>query len=903
MKKFVLPTIAFLTFTIVFSVVPIHFTNTLGRPTIKNHTQAKNPTNIIISTYISPTILYKNQANQPIILVVKNKNGSYINNASFAVQYENNTSAKFTVKEICSGFYRFIIDTTNLNGSYITFTATLSKNSESIHSNTLKILLTDKKAFNPYIDINTIYAIKPFGKDGLGCGCGITRTVFDKLPLSVGNAFEIKVSYWGVSDPSNWYIYKVQTSVNGPIYKIDKNRYVCNGAGKITAFIKMIAWKRIDTTCPSWEDQVNKEEMGTNAKPFIYSRTFTIGEIRNIPILGMVSFSGGEQIDFSNIEAGKTGNLDIELNLGDIGPNIEVDNPQCIVIHVFMTDGNKILPDAFTINNEDRVSEIWYNPANADKTGIPEIPIPFSPTTPSIKVLNDCSRITFNNIRFNYPNSPDSGYHLILQIFSKEIKHDIDKNTYITFPLVSETMDVIQIDTTVKVLNSTATIKEGTATSNKILAGVNPIIEISDPHFTFGKPKWVFSFNGTPIEGKAEKTSNGYTIKLKHSVGDEGNVEVCGYAYSSASQYSKGEVVDIKIPVVKPYFTVQIELSDGSVIDDDSIITEGIIEKIYVTPTDPRYIHDFSTGQWSLKPEPDYITYGIPESEVYYHNYGKNCIGIIPYDNPFIHGDSSIKLNFVANDGTEIFINNFKIVPPVVATNPKEIPFITPTIPSHITLGAIDAHGHGIPNLKLAISSNKNSSSGIIAGVTNPNGELDFTFTPQKFGTYNIFIYSIGSIRVRPPCRWRKEKAIATIKEYKPRTAITLQPNNPIMTINGVSKEIDPGRGTTPVIIPEWGRTVVPIRAIVEALGGTIQWDGKERKVTINFKETTIELWIGKPQARVNDEMKWIDSNNHNVKPVIINDRTMLPLRFVAENLGCTVYWNSVTRTIIITHK
>ena len=146
-------------------------------------------------------------------------------------------------------------------------------------------------------------------------------------------------------------------------------------------------------------------------------------------------------------------------------------------------------------------------------------------------------------------------------------------------------------------------------------------------------------------------------------------------------------------------------------------------------------------------------------------------------------------------------------------------------------------------------------------------------------------------------------KATKTITvTYKPQTIITLQPNNPMMTVNGVQQEIDPGRGTKPVIIPKWNRTVVPIRAIVEALGGTIEWDGTERKVTINFNGTVIELWIDKPQARVNGEMKWIDPNNHDVKPIIINSRTMLPLRFVAENLGCTVNWDAATRTITITY-
>jgi len=88
-----------------------------------------------------------------------------------------------------------------------------------------------------------------------------------------------------------------------------------------------------------------------------------------------------------------------------------------------------------------------------------------------------------------------------------------------------------------------------------------------------------------------------------------------------------------------------------------------------------------------------------------------------------------------------------------------------------------------------------------------------------------------------------KSTKIITIT-YQKQTVITLQPDNAYMTVNGVSQEIDPGRGTKPVIIPEWSRTVVPIRAIVEALGGTIGWDGTERKVTINFKGTVIELWI-----------------------------------------------------------
>jgi len=51
----------------------------------------------------------------------------------------------------------------------------------------------------------------------------------------------------------------------------------------------------------------------------------------------------------------------------------------------------------------------------------------------------------------------------------------------------------------------------------------------------------------------------------------------------------------------------------------------------------------------------------------------------------------------------------------------------------------------------------------------------------------------------------------------------------------------------------------------------------------------------------VNGTTKWIDDTNHKVVPEIINGRTMLPLRFVAESLGSTVDWNGDTKTITIT--
>ena len=62
---------------------------------------------------------------------------------------------------------------------------------------------------------------------------------------------------------------------------------------------------------------------------------------------------------------------------------------------------------------------------------------------------------------------------------------------------------------------------------------------------------------------------------------------------------------------------------------------------------------------------------------------------------------------------------------------------------------------------------------------------------------------------------------------------LTLQIGNPMMTVNGTQQEIDPGAGTAPIV--QNGRTLLPIRAIIEALGGTVDWDQDTQTVTITM--------------------------------------------------------------------
>ncbi|MDO9099240.1 MAG: copper amine oxidase N-terminal domain-containing protein, partial [Caldisericota bacterium] len=91
------------------------------------------------------------------------------------------------------------------------------------------------------------------------------------------------------------------------------------------------------------------------------------------------------------------------------------------------------------------------------------------------------------------------------------------------------------------------------------------------------------------------------------------------------------------------------------------------------------------------------------------------------------------------------------------------------------------------------------------------------------------------------------------------------------------------------------GRTLLPIRAVIEALEGTVTWDAVQRKATVMLGVHTVEVWIGSKNARVDGVNVTLD-----VAAIIVNSRTLLPLRFVAENLGCTVTWDAVSRTVTI---
>lgn len=109
------------------------------------------------------------------------------------------------------------------------------------------------------------------------------------------------------------------------------------------------------------------------------------------------------------------------------------------------------------------------------------------------------------------------------------------------------------------------------------------------------------------------------------------------------------------------------------------------------------------------------------------------------------------------------------------------------------------------------------------------------------------------------------------------------------VTVNGTPVIFD----QPPVIFK--GRTMVPMRAIFEALGTQVNWDAEKQTVTATKGGITIMVQIGSQQATVNGAGKTLD-----VPAQIIKNRTMVPVRFISESLGAEVNWDAKSRTVTI---
>ncbi len=92
------------------------------------------------------------------------------------------------------------------------------------------------------------------------------------------------------------------------------------------------------------------------------------------------------------------------------------------------------------------------------------------------------------------------------------------------------------------------------------------------------------------------------------------------------------------------------------------------------------------------------------------------------------------------------------------------------------------------------------------------------------------------------------------------------------------------------------GRTLVPFRAIAEALNVEVNWDSNTRTVNAVSGGTRVKLIIDEKTAHVDQDLIPLD-----VAPQIIDGRTLIPLRVFSSAFGCTVEWDESRREVSIT--
>lgn len=110
---------------------------------------------------------------------------------------------------------------------------------------------------------------------------------------------------------------------------------------------------------------------------------------------------------------------------------------------------------------------------------------------------------------------------------------------------------------------------------------------------------------------------------------------------------------------------------------------------------------------------------------------------------------------------------------------------------------------------------------------------------------------------------------------------------------DGLSTQINIDGKTANKGFIEKGTTYVPLRSVAEMLGAIVDWDANLKEATISKGHTTIIQRVGKDTAKVNNRVKDIGS-----EALVKDGITYVPLRFVSENLGSEIEWDSKTKSV-----
>lgn len=149
------------------------------------------------------------------------------------------------------------------------------------------------------------------------------------------------------------------------------------------------------------------------------------------------------------------------------------------------------------------------------------------------------------------------------------------------------------------------------------------------------------------------------------------------------------------------------------------------------------------------------------------------------------------------------------------------------------------------------------------------------------------FIKRLGALFVAL-CLMATMVPAAFAADAKATGAITLTIGSPTMSVNGTSTTID-AEGSRATLYK--GYTMLPLRSVVENMGGTVSWNAANQQITMKYNGSTVSMTLGSKTAYANGVAK-----SMSVAPFTDNGRTYVWLRSLESFPGVTVGWRADTR-------
>ncbi|MDK7732681.1 stalk domain-containing protein, partial [Peptoniphilus lacrimalis] len=168
----------------------------------------------------------------------------------------------------------------------------------------------------------------------------------------------------------------------------------------------------------------------------------------------------------------------------------------------------------------------------------------------------------------------------------------------------------------------------------------------------------------------------------------------------------------------------------------------------------------------------------------------------------------------------------------------------------------------------------------------NPSVDRDHDYWYRPYWTYS---YGTSNTTIQKPVKTNLVKL---------ESKLVIGSKEMVKSVDGVEQKIN--MDIAPFI--EGNRTMLPIRFVAESLGFNVQWDKESRTVILIDKENVVKIPVDTNQIIVNGKVYESD-----VKPVIRNNRTMLPIANIARALGLKdgtdIIWNAATKEVKINRE